>query len=139
MGNNSRPSRVVSINQKEGNEITTIEICGLEKQSTQITDTNSNQRALAITCSVENANTVVLIDTGASTNFVSNKFIQSIKNKVRDIEVHPGCLTLKLADNHSITTKGSVNLRVCIPAREMEVPMHIVDNLAYPIILCCDF
>jgi hypothetical protein len=80
MGNNSRPSRVVSINQKEGNEITTIEIPGLEKQSTQITDTNSNQRALAITCSVENANTVVLIDTGASANFVSNKFIQSIKN-----------------------------------------------------------
>ena len=80
----------------------------------------------------------MLIDTGASTNIVLNKLIQSIKNKELDIEVHPGCLTLKLADNHSITTKGSVNLRVCIPAREMEVPMHIVDNLAYPIILGCD-
>jgi hypothetical protein len=81
----------------------------------------------------------VLIDTGASTNIVSNKFIQSIKNKVRDIDVHLGCLILKLADNHSITTKGSVNLRVGTQAREMEVTMHIVDNLANPIILGCDF
>jgi hypothetical protein len=32
-----------------------------------------------------------------------------------------------------------VNLRVCIQAREMEGPMNIVDNLAYPIILGCDF
>ncbi len=81
----------------------------------------------------------MLIDTVASTNFVSNKFIQSIKNKERYIEVHPGCLTLKLADNHSITTKGSVNLLGSIQAQEMEVSMHIVDNLAYPIILGCDF
>ncbi len=81
----------------------------------------------------------MLVDTGASTYFVSNKFIQNIRTKVRDIEVHPGCLTLKLADNHSITTKGSVNLRMCIQAREMEVPMHIVDNLAYPTILGFDF
>ena len=28
---------------------------------------------------------------------------------------------------------------MCIQAREMEVPMHIVDNLAYPIILGFDF
>ena len=60
-------------------------------------------------------------------------------NEVSDIEVHPGCLTLKLTDSQSITTKGSVKLRVCIQAREMKVPMHIVDNLEYPIILGCDF
>jgi heterodisulfide reductase subunit B len=51
-----------------------------------------------------------------------------------DIEVHPGCLTFKLADTYSVTTKGSVKLRVCKQAREMKVPMHIVDNLIYSIV-----
>jgi hypothetical protein len=60
-------------------------------------------------------------------------------NEVHDLEVQPELLTLKLAENHSITTKGSIRLRVCIQGREVTVPLHIVDNLAYSIILGCDF
>ncbi len=48
-------------------------------------------------------------------------------NEIHDFEMQPELLTLKLADNHSITTKGSVRLRVCIQGREVTVPLHIVD------------
>ena len=53
--------------------------------------------------------------------------------------MEPNCLTLKLADSHSISTRETVELHVRIQTREALVQFHVVDNLAYPIILGCTF
>jgi hypothetical protein len=81
----------------------------------------------------------VLIDTGASANFISHNSIEKIIKANPQVRMAPNCLTLKLADSHSISTRGTVELHVRIQTREALVQFHIVDNLAYPIILGCTF
>jgi hypothetical protein len=76
IGNNSVPSRVVSINQEEGYKV--IAIDGSVRQSTKLTDKNQNHKAFVISCPVEYIETAVLIETGASANFVSHNFIKDI-------------------------------------------------------------
>jgi len=88
---------------------------------------------------VENVETAVLIDTGASANFISHNLIEKIIKANPQVRMEPNCLTLKLADSHSISTRGTVELHVRIQTREALVQFNVVDNLAYPIILGCTF
>jgi hypothetical protein len=59
---------------------------------------------------VENVETAVLIDTGASANFISHNLIEKIIKANPQVRMEPNCLTLKLADSHSISTRGTVEL-----------------------------
>ncbi len=137
IGNNSVPSRVVSINSEEGYEV--IAIGGSERQGTQLTDKNQYDKAFVITCPVENIETALLIDTGASASFILHNFLQEIIKANPQVRMEPNCLTLKLADSHSISTRGTVELHVRIQTREVLVQLHVVDDLVNPIILGCNF
>jgi hypothetical protein len=98
-----------------------------------------SHKAFVITCSIAEIPTVALIDTGASSNFVSYKLLQEIINNGLEIEVQHSNLILKLANQQTISTAGYVELRISIKDKEIVVPLFIVETLAYPIILGCEF
>ena len=101
---------------------------------------NTHGKAFTITCAAGSpASIVALIDTGASTNFVSSKFIQALKLVGDGVIITPASLILRLANQQTITTLGKVTIQIKIVERIFSVDMFIVDQLAYPLILGCEF
>jgi hypothetical protein len=56
-----------------------------------------------------------------------------------EIKVQHSNLILKLANQQTIITAGYVELRISIKDKEKVVPLFIVETLAYPIMLGCEF
>ena len=82
--------------------------------------------------------TTALIDTGASTSFVSSHFetLEQINFPITTRECE---LNLRLADENLIKTRGCLTLPIKIMNQFWNIDVHIVPQLAYPIILGCDF
>ena len=125
-GSESRPSGLASItaNRGQGNEVITVR------------DMKESSKAFVITCKADNINTVALVDTGASTNFISHKFLQELMNDGRIRQI---IMTLKLANQQTINTIGRVDIDINLGTRNISVNLLIVKQLAYPVILGCEF
>ncbi len=112
---------------------------GLKNHSTNREGPRQSTRAFVITCHIANISTVALIDTGASSNFVSLKFIRELMSQGVGITIQKSNLILKLANQQTISTAGYLELTMQIQTTEIYVPLFIVETLAYPIILGCEF
>ena len=122
-GSESRPSGLASITERgQGNEVITVR------------DMKESSKAFVITCKADNINTVALVDTGASTNFISHKFLQELMNDGRIRKIIPANMTLKLANQQTINTIGRVDIDINLGTRNISVNLLIVKQLAFPVI-----
>jgi predicted aspartyl protease len=85
---------------------------------------------------LEQVNT--LVDTGASCNFILKTIVEQLE-AVDKLVVKPCHIMLKLADGQIICTIGIVKVTVTLEDKRIPVQMFVLDEIAYPVILGCEF
>ena len=97
------------------------------------------EKVITLELYVGQLKTTALIDTGASTSFVARHFVTILKQTPLPVKIRECELNLKLADENYIKTQGCTTLRIQLMNRLWDIDVHVVPQLAYPIILGCDF
>ena len=96
-------------------------------------------KVMTIKCRVEHLEINALIDTGASTNFISFKLIEALRSRGPMLNIKELILNLKLADGNITNATGLITLPLKIGDKFINVNLYIVKDLSYPIILGCEF
>ena len=95
---------------------------------------------LVVEALVNKCNFEVLIDTGASSNYISNATLETLLQtgeKLHISRVVP--VEISLADNTRITTSGKVSLEINIDNKTFLVDFIIIKSLLFDLILGCRF
>ena len=135
---NSEPSgRIV---QKRDNNLEKKKVASDVTRVINLKETACNNKVMTIHTSIGRLNKIeTLIDTGASASFGSYSFLEKVATSDFPIQIENREITLKLVNNDTTSTKGVVKLSLKIGQKEVEVQLFLVEELAYPIILGCDF
>ena len=101
---------------------------------------NINENGLiVINCEVNNARVDGLIDSGASSNYISLKTLTSINNAENPLKVEKNRHSIQLADKSQVISEGKVKFWMNVDERSFLIEAIVLKDLNFDLILSMRF
>ena len=99
---------------------------------------DSNDELIKLTCFIQNQSVLALVDTGASSNYISRDTLTEL-DPLGLFSVEPHVQSIKVGDNRFVTSIGKVTLPMVVDQHGFATSFIILQNLSFEIILGMQF
>ena len=97
-----------------------------------------NDELIKLTCFIQNQTVLALVDTGASSNYISKDTLTEL-DPLGLFPIEPHVQSIKVGDNRFVTSIGKVTMPMIVDQHEFATSFIILQNLSFEIILGMQF